>query len=292
MDSRSTAFLGAVDHYENFPVASWLVPAPLRPPITAIYRFARYADDVADEGDAPIAERVAELHVLAAALAGRTSHPAVDPLGPWRARYQLPAQPFLDLLSAFEQDLHVQRYATHADVLDYCRRSANPVGELVLRLFGRWDASTAPHSDAICTGLQLVNFLQDVASDHRRGRVYLPESTLAGAGCAREAVAQSVAAGRCRAELREAIRHEAGRAARLLDFGAPLAAMVPLRLGLELRAVLAGARRVLERLARGGFDPIARTACLGWPDAPAILRLWIRAAKPFEPALARHGGTT
>lgn len=289
MSARTTAFVSSVEHYENFPVASWLVPARLRAPIAAIYRFARYADDVADEGDASPAERVRELRRLGAALDGHAVHPVVAQLEPWRERHRLPTDPFHALLSAFEQDLTVGRYLTPGDVLAYCRRSANPVGELVLRLFEHWNETTAPLSDAICSGLQLVNFLQDVGPDFRRNRVYLPSETLAALGIDDAAIAAALAAGHCDAPLREAVRCEALRAAELLDRGAALTARVPRRLSMELRAVLAGARRVLERLAEADFDPIRRPARLRWRDAPAIVRLWLAASMPLAPALSRRG---
>lgn len=267
-----------VDHYENFPVASVLVPKRLRPALVALYRFARHADDVADEGDAQPADRLAELELLDAALRGEpgASHPVIDALRPHLAEHSLSVDACRALLSAFRQDVTTTRYADFATLHDYCRRSADPVGHLVLELFGCRTAASEPLSDAICTALQLVNFLQDVAPDWQRGRVYLPLDTLARAGLDVDALGDAIAAGRAPAPLRAAIAFEARRSAALLESGAPLVARVPGRLSWELRATLAGARRVLELLAAVDHDPIAARPRLRWRDAPALLRLMYR----------------
>lgn len=266
-----------VDHYENFPVASALVPRRLRPAIVAIYRFARYADDVADEGDAPAHERLAELGRLRAALAGEpgADHPVVAQLRPHLQAHRLSSADFLALLSAFEQDVRVSRYPDRAALLDYCNRSANPVGRLVLQLFGARDARTEPLSDAICSALQLINFLQDVAIDWSRGRLYLPLDEMLADGIDEQLIGDAVAAGRAPQQLRSHIARQSRRCAALLESGAPLTALVPLRLSLELRAILAGARRILEQMARAGYDPIARRPRLGWRDAVPMLRLML-----------------
>src|SRR5574343_1457192 len=174
----------SVDHYENFPVASLLVPSGLRRPIEAIYRFARSADDIADEGDASAAERLAglaasraELDCIEAGTPART--PLFADLARVIAAHALPVQLFRDLLDAFAQDVVKKRYADYPELLDYCRRSANPVGRLVLHLFGRIGAAQLEQSDGICTALQLINFWQDVAIDWQKGRVYLPQDDLA-----------------------------------------------------------------------------------------------------------------
>ena len=266
------------DHYENFPVASLLVPARLRPAVAAIYRFARYADDVADEGDAADAERLAELDRLDAALRDPAArHPVVDALRPWMAAHALPAEPFRALLSAFSQDVVTRRYADFGAVLDYCARSANPVGELVLRLFGAHRPDTAAHSDRICTALQLINFLQDVGIDWGKGRVYLPLDELAAAGLGERDIERAAREGRASPELAALLGAQARRAGALLESGAALIGMVPTRLGLELRAIVAGGTRILERLAACGHDPFAARPTLGWRDAPALARLWWQA---------------
>ncbi len=275
--SRSGRIIHGVDHYENFPVASRLVPARLRPAIIAIYRFARHADDIADEGDADPAQRLAELRRLRdAILADRRDHPIVREVLVVADAHRLPREPLLALLDAFEQDLVVSRYPDRAGLLAYCQRSANPVGELVLRLFGRWSEATRPASDAICSGLQLVNFLQDLAIDWRRGRLYLPMDSLARTGLDADAVGAAVASGRSSPALSAVIAREAGFARAQLCAGAGLPARVPLRLALELRAILAGGHRILDRLADSGYDPIAQRPQLGWRDAPRLLVLVAR----------------
>lgn len=277
LHSRTGHVIHAVDHYENFPVASRLVPARLRPAIVAIYRFARHADDIADEGDADTSQRLLELRRLRdAILADRREHPVVREVLAASDAHHLPREPLLALLDAFAQDLVVTRYDGRSGLLDYCRRSANPVGELVLRLFGRWDETTRSASDAICSGLQLVNFLQDLAIDWRRGRLYLPLEALARAGLDAEAVGAAVASGRATPALSKVVAAEADFARSLLCAGAELPARVPLRFALELRAILAGGHRILDRLAGSGYDPIAERPRLGWRDAPGLLALVAR----------------
>lgn len=274
----ASGLVTGVDHYENFPVASILVPRHLRPALVALYRFARYADDVADEGDAPAVMRLAELARLESALrldtpGGDADHPVVAALRPHLGAHRLSVADCAALLSAFRQDVTVTRYADFAALRDYCRRSADPVGHLVLELFGCRTARAEPWADAICTALQLINFLQDVAPDWRRGRLYLPLDSLAGEGLDAAAVGAAVAAGSAPPPLRRCIAREARRAGALLESGAPLLGEVPRRLAWELRATLAGGRRILDRLDAGGFDPIAHRPRLSWRDAPALMRL-------------------
>ncbi|MCP5264556.1 MAG: squalene synthase HpnC [Burkholderiaceae bacterium] len=273
------AAIRAVEHYENFPVASLLVPARLRAPISSIYRFARYADDVADEGDAGANERLEELSRLADSIRGRGRHPVVASLAPWRERFDLPDAPFLALLSAFAQDVEKKRYRDDGELLDYCRRSANPVGELVLRLFGRWTESNRIPSDAICTALQLINFLQDIAQDWERGRLYLPTESLREFGIDEQQVDAATRGETPDRRLRGVIAARARQAAGFLDTGIPLLRDVPWRLSLELRAVMAGGRRVIERLIACGHDPFAAHIRLGLGDIPACTRLFVRATR-------------
>jgi squalene synthase HpnC len=284
-----------VEHYENFPVASWLMPARLRPAVVAIYRFARHADDLADEGNASAAER---LHALAAlradiglARAGRDpAAPTVAALVPHVTEHVLDWSRFEALLDAFAQDVTTTRYADFAAVHDYCRRSADPVGHLVLALAGRLDEPNRMLSDRICTALQLINFLQDAAIDWGRGRLYLPLDGLARHGVAEHDLAEAAARGRAAPALRASIAAEAQRAGALLAAGAALPARVGGRLGWELRAIVAGGARILQRLAADGHDPFARRPALGARDAPAlalaVLRLALRRAG--DPAAA-HG---
>jgi squalene synthase HpnC len=254
----------AVDHYENFPVASWLLPAALRPAVRAIYRFARTADDVADEGDASSDERLAALARLGGeldAIEARRPHAWPD-LAAAIEGHRLPVRHFRDLLSAFAQDVTVCRYADYAALLDYCRRSANPVGRLMLALFRVEDATALVWSDAICTGLQLVNFWQDVDGDHRRGRIYVPQSELRRFGVAESAIAAARIDGGWPALM--AAQTSTARA--MLESGAPLARRLGGRVGLELRLVIQGGRRIAERIDRVGGDVFRRRPTLGARD--------------------------
>jgi squalene synthase HpnC len=235
-----------VGHYENFPVASLLAPSRLRPAIRAIYRFARTADDIADEGDAAPADRKQRLGRLGAELdaivaRGPNSWPdlaaAID-------RHELPIRYFHDLLSAFTQDVTTSRYASYQQLRDYCRRSADPIGRLLLHLYGTGDELSTAWSDAICTGLQLTNFWQDVAVDWRKGRVYLPREDLERFGVSES----QIATGRVDAAWTALMRFEAERARRSLHFGAPLTRRLRGRIGLELRLVVHGGLRILERI--------------------------------------------
>ncbi len=274
-----------VDHYENFPVASVLVPARLRPAVVAIYRFARHADDVADEGDLAAAQRVAALRALGDELRGeRAPSPIVAQLRPHIDAHGLPLEPFHALLSAFAQDAaatgRALRHADTASVMDYCSRSANPVGELVLRLFDAWNPRTRARSDAICSALQRLNFVQDFAIDWKRGRLYLPLDALRAAALSEDDVAHAVARGRAGDRLAALLGSETRSAAELLVSGRPLAGDVPWRLGLELRAIVAGGLRIAERLRTAGYDPIALRPSLDWRDAPALVRLSLVGAGP------------
>ena len=280
-----------VEHYENFPVASWLMPARMRPAVVAIYAFARTADDIADEGDAPPAERLEQLAALredvARARAGAEPRaPVVAGLVPHVHRHGLDWSRFEALLSAFEQDVRTVRYADFDALRDYCRRSADPVGHLVLALAGRLDGQTRPLSDAICTALQLINFLQDAAIDWSRGRLYLTLDTLARHGATEADLDEAATRSRASPALRACIAAESARAGAWLARGAPLAAQVGGRLGWELRAVVSGGARVLARLAAGGHDPFANRPALGPRDALPLAAGVLRQAllRPRAPA--------
>ena len=253
----------SVGHYENFPVASRLVPARLRPAVVAIYRFARAADDLADEGDAPPETRLAALAAFDRALTaiGNGETPAAPPFPALAAAirdHRLPMAPLHDLVSAFTQDVSVVRYESYADVLDYCRRSANPVGRLMLALYGADTLANLRASDAICTGLQLTNFWQDIALDWRRGRVYLPREDLDRFGVATGQIAEQRADDRWRALM----AFEVARTRALLQSGRPLVRALPWRLGLELSAVIAGGTRILDRIAAVDGDVFAHRPVL------------------------------
>ena len=257
----------SVGHYENFPVASWLLPRRLRPAVAAIYWFARTADDFADEGDAPAPERLARLDAyradLARIAAGREpDSPVLARLAPVIGAHALPFQPFHDLLNAFSQDVVKQRYASFDEVLDYCRRSANPVGVLMLHLFGAAGADNVRRSDAICTGLQLANFWQDVAIDWAKGRLYLPQDDLARFGVSEA----QIAAGRVDDAWRRTMGFQVARTRAMLQSGAPLARALPGRIGWELRLVVQGGLRILERIDRAGGDVFRHRPVLRAPD--------------------------
>lgn len=274
----------SVDHYENFPVASWLVPAALRPAVIALYRFAREADDLADEGCLSVGERLAGLARLADALRhpapGRLDDPdCVAALRQPIAEHGLPINELLKLLDAFTQDVRTQRYAGRDALLDYCSRSANPVGRLLLRLFKADDPVNIDLSDRICTALQLINFVQDVATDWQKGRVYLPQDTLKAAGSSDADIGSAVACGTASAPLLHAIAIEATYARTLIRSGRPLLRRVPLRLSLELRAILAGGERILDRIAHARHDVFRHRPTLGWRDTPSLMRLALAPAR-------------
>jgi len=261
----------SIGHYENFPVASRLVPARLRPAVVAIYRFARAADDIADEGDTAPAERLAALaaydDALAAIAAGRTPEtPPFPALAAAIRRHALPLPPFHDLVSAFRQDVTVGRYATYDDLADYCRRSANPVGRILLALYGADSPANVRASDAVCTGLQLTNFWQDVAFDWRKDRVYVPAEDLARFGVTEAQIAAQRADDRWRA----LAAFETARARALLGAGRPLARALPWRLGLELSAVIEGGLRILARIDAVGGDVFTRRPVLRTRDWCAV----------------------
>jgi len=274
--------LSSSDHYENFPVASILVPARLRPTIAALYRFARHADDLADEGDASAAERLAALDALGHELrAQRPDSPIVARLRRHWNEHALPYEPLHALLSAFAQDAAAcdaapgsgLRHRDRASLLDYCSRSANPVGELILRMFGAWNEQTRSASNAICTGLQLLNFVQDFAIDWKRGRLYVPLDEMHAAGLDERDIQSALEAGRVEPRLASLLARQTEAAVTLLQGGGSLVRHVPWRLALELRAIVGGGLRIAERLRIGGYDPVAERPTLGWRDAPALARL-------------------
>ncbi|MFS2034472.1 squalene synthase HpnC [Polaromonas sp. CT11-55] len=254
--------LQGVSHYENFPVASLLCPPRLRPPIAAIYWFARTADDIADEGEAAPQARLDELAAyradLMATAAGLPPSPRWAPvfaqLQPQLSRFELPVNLLADLLSAFEQDAVKQRYADEAELLDYCKRSANPVGRLLLHLYGIQDAASLQMSDDICTALQLINFWQDLGVDIPRGRIYLPADAWARHGVD-EAQLLALQANPATLALIAAHVHSA-RA--MMHRGAPLCKKIPGRGGWELRLVVQGGLRILDKIEAQGFNTLQR----------------------------------
>jgi len=244
-----------VDHYENFPVASWLLPAHLRRPVELIYRFARNADDYADEGDLPAAQRLALLAAYHEELRRieRNESPQQSLFRELTAlirEYRLPLPLFHDLLAAFEQDVTKQRYANFKEVMDYCRRSANPVGRLLLHLFGQTDAQSCAQSDQICSALQLINFLQDVAIDYGKGRVYLPQDELRRFDIPETQIANRDSGG----QWQPFMQFQIERCHQMMRVGAPLGRTLNGRIGFEIRLIVAGGTRILDKLAAVNGD--------------------------------------
>jgi phytoene synthase len=277
----------ASTHYENFPVASFLLPRRMRPHVAAVYAFARAADDFADEGSRPAAERHALLDGWARRLrqaarrtepgpSASTGEPANAPqifmaLGASIRAHALPVSLFDDLIGAFRQDIDTTRYASWAELLEYCRRSANPVGRLVLRIAGYRDTSIDAASDAVCSALQLTNFWQDLKSDVDRGRIYLPEEEWARHG-AREA---DLRAGTMTPEWKQALAAAVARTRELFHAGRPVCDQVHGRLRYELRATWLGGMRILDKLERDGFDPIHTRPRLGAGDVAWMAPRWL-----------------
>ncbi len=253
----------SVDHYENFPVASILMPKRLRRPVAAIYHFARAADDIADEGDLPDAERLKQLDVFRAELARIDRNetpltPLFQNLATEIAEHALPMQPFHNLLDAFSQDVVKKRYANFDELLDYCSRSANPVGTLLLHLYEEATPVNIAYSDAICTSLQLINFWQDVARDYAIGRIYLPLNDMAQFGVNEAQIAQGVSDGHWRALM----KFEVDRARAMMLSGAPLGSILTGRIGLEMRMIIAGGLRILDKLEAADYDMFRRRPVL------------------------------
>lgn len=254
------------EHYENFPVAR-LVPKPLRVHVAAIYAFARYADDIADEGwgieGAPTPQaRVDALDAyeeqLWNSVAGKPLKPETqwifEPLGNTIKQFNIPPQLCADLLSAFKQDCVTLRYPTFADVLDYCRRSANPVGRLVLLLHGFSDETRFAQSDAICTALQLANFWQDVGVDMKKdARIYIPQEDWQKFGVTE---ADFLATDTTPNRLRQCIRHQVERTAGLFAQGRPLPASLPFPLSLEIRLTWLGGSHILRKVSDLSYNTL------------------------------------
>lgn len=278
----------ARSHYENFPVASRLLPPAMRPHVAAVYAFARVADDIADEGAAPAAERLARLRAWqdrlhgAANGSGGASAPGdregliVAALGHSIRTLDLPVSLFDDLLSAFGQDTMTPRYDSWSDVLDYCRRSANPIGRLVLRIAGYRDESLDRSSDAFCTALQLTNFWQDFGRDWRAGRLYVPREIWASCG----AVEADLDGGRMTPAWMRAMARCIELTRPLFAGGRAVCDGVRGRLRLELRFTWLGGTRILERVERDEPRLLDRRPTLGAADVPALVwraARWMRA---------------
>lgn len=274
----------SVDHYENFPVASWLCPPALRPPIAAIYAFARTADDLADEGDMAPDARLAALgefraDLIAAQRDGAVSSRWPQVFGPLLATtrmHRLPTELLTDLLDAFEQDVVKHRYADRPELTDYCRRSANPVGRLLLHLYRIDDTVSLAQSDAICTALQLANFWQDLSVDTTRGRIYLPATD-----CARYRIdANGLLARRDTPQVRRLVADMVAWARQLMHSGAPLVHRIPGRAGWELRLVVQGGLRILDKIEAMQFTTLQRRPTLRWYDFMIMVWRAVRMRPP------------
>lgn len=287
----------SVDHYENFPVASILCPPALRPAVVALYHYARTADDIADEGPGTPEQRRALLQryrqcLLAAVGQGEANGTTVptprppggagqdqpgwpevfEPLGRVVQQHGLPVQALLDLLDAFEQDTHNPPYPDRAALMDYCRRSANPVGRLLLHLYGVNDAASLAQSDAICTALQLINFWQDFSRDHPVGRCYLPHADAQAHGLNPQDLCALHDSPATQALVRELV----GWARQLMTQGQGLAPRLPGRVGWELRLVVQGGLRILDKIEALQYRSLRQRPRLHMWDVP--LMLW-RAAR-------------
>ncbi len=250
-------------HYENFPVASPLLPPELRAPVRVIYAFARSADDLADEGDASASERIAALNAYERELdhidAGRPNNGDLfQQLALTLKEHHLNTQLLRDLLSAFRQDVVQTRYASFDELLDYCSRSANPVGRIILALSDQYSPDMLEQSDAICTALQLINFWQDVAIDSEKSRIYIPQEDLANFNVSEQSIAEGKADHRWRALM----QFQVARARSLMLKGAPLASQVSGRLGWELRFIVHGGLRILEKIEAVNYDVFQRRPTL------------------------------
>jgi len=269
----------AKSHYENFPVGSVLIPKRLRKHFYSIYAFARTADDFADEGyemgQSP-EERIARLEewgrMLKQAFSGNASHPIFVALAETQAQFDLPSRLFEGLLSAFTQDVTRTRYETFDQLLDYCDRSANPVGRLILLLFDHRAEELHGLSDRICTALQLTNHWQDVGIDLIKDRVYLPLEDLAKFGLGVEDLHRRKAGER----FRRLMKHEVERARELFSSGKPLCTAVEGRLGVELRAVWLGGWQILNRIEENHYDIFSDRPVISAVDKMKILTLALR----------------
>lgn len=261
----------ASTHYENFPVASRLLPKSVRPHVAAVYAFARIADDIADEPGMPESERLEWLERwrdgVQRAFRGEADHPAFIALTDTVNRHRIPQELLLDLLSAFRQDVTAHRYETFGDLLDYCRRSANPVGRIVLRLFGYDDPDLDRDSDAICTALQLTNFWQDVRIDAERGRVYIPREDLRRFNVREDLILR----GLMTEPFRSVMAFEVDRTRAIFRRGALLPESVRWPLRMELRLTWLGGMRILDKIERSGYTVLENRPTLGWLDVLGML---------------------
>lgn len=250
----------SVNHYENFPVGSLVLPRRLRMPVHAVYAFARTADDIADEGDVADEKRLQDLDNLRLELdrISRGETPQTDLMRRLQREavqpFAMPLQPFYDLLSAFSQDVVKKRYQHFGELVDYARRSANPVGRIMLHLYGETDPRSIAESDGICTALQLINFWQDVAIDWKKGRVYIPQEDLEKFGVTEAQIAE----GKADFAFQRLMAHQCGRAHQMLKAGSPLGKTLKGRIGFELRMIILGGQQILNKLEANRYDVFNR----------------------------------
>lgn len=254
----------ARQHYENFPVASFVLPARLREPIALIYRFARQADDFADEGELSVSQRIAlldgyrqELDYLVAYI--KPNSDFFLSLGAMIKAHHLPYQPFYDLLDAFKQDVSKTRYANYAEISHYCQRSANPVGRLLLALYGAANQKNTAYADKICTALQLINFLQDIAIDLQKNagkqRIYLCQDEMLAYGISEQALHEFASGVKSIDANWQAFMHfNLNRAESLLAAGKPLGQILTGRIGIEMRMIIAGGERIVAKIRQHDGD--------------------------------------
>lgn len=276
-----------ISHYENFPVASYLIPKIQRRAVVAVYNFARAADDIADEGDISDIQRLNALSTFQQALnfvqqstlnpesglERLATYPSslnsiFEPLSRVVKDYQLPIAPFDQLLSAFKQDVSVKRYEHYDSLLDYCSRSANPVGHLMLLIFQADNEINRSYSNAICTALQLANFWQDVALDWEKGRIYIPLEDLQRFNVGEQQIAEGIN----NRDWRNLMAFEINRTKQLFAYASPLVHHIKGRFSWELRGVIQGGLRILERIEQCNYDVFRYRPTIGKRDV--IIMLW------------------
>ncbi|MDH5184316.1 MAG: squalene synthase HpnC [Gammaproteobacteria bacterium] len=261
----------AKQHYENFPVASLILPRRIRRAVTVIYAFARTADDLADEGEMTPEQRIEALNAyeqkLAACIKGElVDDPVFIALHDVIGEFQLSTELFYDLLSAFRQDITQTRYDNFGELMDYCRRSANPVGRLLLELYGVATPKNNAYSDGICSALQLINFLQDIRQDYEENnRIYLPQADMQKFNVSELQIKAHLSD----AGIKQLLTFQVERARKILKAGAPLGKILPGRLGLEMRLIIYGGTRILYRLHQQEHNYFSR------PRLRLIDKIWI-----------------
>ncbi len=261
-------------HYENFHVASWFLPERLRTHFYAIYAYCRVSDDLGDEvGNSSQSSALLDWweEQLTACFHGEAVHPVFVALAPTIQACKIPMEPFTDLLTAFRQDQAITRFATIEDILDYCRKSANPVGRLVLYIAGYSDAERFRLSDHTCTALQLANFWQDVRVDHAKGRIYLPQADMARFKVTEAALAEGIAEGRASEAVRELLRYEVGYTRVMFRSGLPLIGMVDRDLAVDLDLFSRGGLEILRAIEAQQFDVLRARPSLSKGRKAALL---------------------